>query len=623
MSTQNVLHMVIILPVLAGMVLFLIPRQYFYTKGILACLAALINLVFSVLLFGRSSEMINICVGKELIPATSALQAVIAQAESFMMMNSDGLGRLIVLFVGLFTFVICVYSLGYLFSRTRPKHYFSWFMITAGFSNGAVMADHVLLFIFFWGILGLTLYKLVRGHNSLSASAAKKTFILIGASDGIMILGVALIWHLGYPLSMSSMSITTGNALPVAAFICLVIGAFTKAGAFPFHSWVPDYASYAPASSSAFMPASLDKLLGIYFIARLFNQMFILNEWITLVMLIVGVSTIIIGVMMALVQHNYKRLLGYHAVSQVGYMVTGFALGTPLGIAGGLFHMLNNAIYKSGLFLVAGRVERHTGRNMIEDLGGLSKVMPVTFFAAVVFSLAIAGIPPLNGFASKWLIYQGIIEFGKGEGVANQLWIVWLVLAMFGSALTLASFVKFLSGIFLGHLKDVYLTIKDNRFLLCAPQILLAALCIVFGVFAAEWVIPKIIVSVSGEFSYTGVWESATVSLMVALSIILGLLIYVLFVGKKVRIDKPFMLGEQADHRAGFPVAEFYKTISETPFLRFMYKAAEKKYFDIYEVARGAVLGVSKGLSWLHQGILPVYMIWIIAGLLIMLLIVM
>jgi NADH:ubiquinone oxidoreductase subunit 5 (subunit L)/multisubunit Na+/H+ antiporter MnhA subunit len=158
-----------------------------------------------------------------------------------MMMNADGLGRLIVLFVGLFTFVICVYSLGYLFSRTRPKHYFSWFLITAGCSNGAVMADHVLLFIFFWGILGLTLYKLIRGHNSLSASAAKKTFILIGASDGIMILGVALIWHLGYPMSMSSMSITTGNALPVAAFICLVIGAFTKAGAFPFHSWVPDY----------------------------------------------------------------------------------------------------------------------------------------------------------------------------------------------------------------------------------------------------------------------------------------------------------------------------------------------------------------------------------------------
>jgi formate hydrogenlyase subunit 3/multisubunit Na+/H+ antiporter MnhD subunit len=170
---------------------------------------------------------------------------------------------------------------------------------------------------------------------------------------------------------------------------------------------------------------------------------------------------------------------------------------------------------------------------MIEDLGGLSKVMPVTFFSAVVFSLAIAGIPPLNGFASKWLIYQGIVEFGKGEGVANQLWIVWLVLAMFGSALTLASFVKFLSGIFLGHLKDVYQTITDNKILLCAPQVLLAILCIVFGVFAAEWVIPKIIVSVSGEFTYTGVWESATVSLMVALSIILGLLIYVLFMGRR------------------------------------------------------------------------------------------
>ena len=142
----------------------------------------------------------------------------------------------------------------------------------------------------------------------------------------------------------------------------MLTGSFTKAGAFPFHTWVPDYAKSAPASSSAYLPASLDKLLGIYFLARITTGMFILNEWLTLLLLSIGVISIITAVMMALVQHNYKRLLGFHAVSQVGYMILGFGLGSVIGVAAGLFHMINNALYKSGLFLSAGCVEYRTGK---------------------------------------------------------------------------------------------------------------------------------------------------------------------------------------------------------------------------------------------------------------------
>ena len=159
---------------------------------------------------------------------------------------------------------------------------------------------------------------------------------------------------------------------------------------------------------------------------------------------------------MALVQHNYKRLLGFHAVSQVGYMILGFGLGSAIGIAAGLFHMINNALYKSGLFLSAGCVEYRTGKEDIDDLGGLSKVMPVTFIASLVFAMSISGIPPFNGFASKWMIYQGIIDFGSGSGLPNKLWVIWLGSAVLGSALTLASFIKFIGGIFLGRRKTCF-----------------------------------------------------------------------------------------------------------------------------------------------------------------------
>jgi formate hydrogenlyase subunit 3/multisubunit Na+/H+ antiporter MnhD subunit len=611
-------YIIIFLPVIVGIILYAVPRKYFTAKGIVASLVAAVSLYFSFRLYFTAGGMMNLSLGHRFFLQGSQLHDLLVQAESFTMLNVDSLAKLIVIFVALFTLLVSVYSIGYLLPRIRPRSFFTYVLITAGCSNGAVLADHMLLFIFFWGILGITLYKLIKGYNSVTAAAAKKTFILIGASDGIMILGLAIIWRLGYPLSISEMSVPTNSLISVIAFACLLIGAFTKAGAFPFHTWVPDYATFGSASSSAYMPASLDKLLGIYFLARLFNSMFVINDWITLVVLIIGVSTIIIAVMMALAQHDYKRLLGYHAVSQVGYMVTGFALGTPLGVAGGLFHMFNHALYKSGLFLSAGHIEKHTGKHNIDDLGGLSKIMPLTFFSAIIFALSISGIPPLNGFASKWLIYQGIIEFGQGSGIANQLWIIWLSLAMFGSALTLASFIKFLSGIFMGPLNPTYKTLQERNYYMCIPQLFLAIVCIGLGVFASGWVIPKVIQSVSGSFSYIGFWESSTVSLLVLISIILGLVFYLLLFKKNIRVEKPFILGEPADTTSRFHADEFFKTIFGNRILGSIYKAAEKKYFDIYEISRGTVLGFSKALSWLHAGVLPVYLIWIIAGLLVM-----
>ena len=343
-----------------------------------------------------------------------------------------------------------MYSITYM-KEGRVKNYYPYFLITLGCSYGAVLSDNLLLFLFFWGILGITLYKLIQGNNEESSATAKKTLILIGASDSIMIIGIAILWKITGSLSMSEIHVPTTNILSVTAFLALLIGSFTKAGAFPFHTWVPDYAKEAPASSSAYMPASLDKLLGIYFLARIITGMFIPGEWMTLLLLTIGVVTIITAVMMALVQHNYKKLLGYHAVSQVGYMILGFGLGSIIGIAAGLFHMINNALYKSGLFLSAGSIEYRTGKEDIEDLGGLSKAMPLTFFASLIFAMSISGVPPLNGFASKWMIYQGIIDFGNGAGLANKLWVLWLGLAVLGSALTLASFIKFIGGVFLSR----------------------------------------------------------------------------------------------------------------------------------------------------------------------------
>jgi multicomponent Na+:H+ antiporter subunit A len=520
----------------------------------------------------------------------------------------------------LFSVLILLYSLVYI-KEGRVRNYYPYFLITIGCSYGAVLSDNLLLFITFWGILGITLYKLIPGNNEGSSATAKKTLILIGASDSIMLIGIALIWRLTGSLEISNTALPTDNVLTVTAFLALLVGSFTKAGAFPFHTWVPDYAQEAPASSSALLPASLDKLLGIYFLARLTSGMFILNKWLTLLLLTIGVITIISAVMMALIQHNYKRLLGFHAVSQVGYMILGLGLGSPIGIAAGLFHMINHAMYKSGLLLSAGCIEFRTNKADIDELGGLSRAMPLTFFASLIFAMSISGVPPLNGFASKWMIYQGIIDFGIGSDLPNKLWILWLALAVLGSALTLASFIKLIGGIFLSRRKTELEKVREVPVLMWIPLVILSLFCIVFGVFATNFIVPKLFMPVSGEFQFTGFWNSSFVSLLVLVSIILGILLYIATGLKKFRTEDSFIGGEKIQDEAGYPTPEFYKTISEIGFFSWMYRKAEKKWFDIYDLSKQFVLWLSHQLSEAHTGVLSGYIIWVCAGLIIMLLI--
>ena len=172
---------------------------------------------------------------------------------------------------------------------------------------------------------------------------------------------------------------------------------------------------------------------------------------------LVGVITIISAVMMALVQHNYKRLLGFHAVSQVGYMILGFGLGSAIGIAAGLFHMINNAFIKADSCFLPDVL--NTGPE--KRISMISAAFPKqcrshSLQPHLYLQCRSPEYLPFNGFASKWMIYQGIIDFGIGPDLPNKLWVVWLGLAVLGSALTLASFIKLIGGIFLSRVKAAF-----------------------------------------------------------------------------------------------------------------------------------------------------------------------
>jgi len=248
----------------------------------------------------------------------------------------------------------------------------------------------------------------------------------------------------------------------------------------------------------------------------------------------------------------------------------------------------------------------------------LSRFMPVTFICCLVFALSISGVPPFNGFSSKWMIYQGIIEFGSGEGIASQLWILWLSMAVIGSALTLASFIKLLSGIFLGRVKVRNENVRDVRLFMQVPVIALALACVVLGVFASNWIVPRFLEPVTGEITFTGLWNSGMVSTLIAISIVLGIVFYFVITGFRFRTEEIFIGGESSRSEMGYESVSFYETIKNFGIFKPFYGWAGKKYFDVYDLSKGVVLKISHYLSAAHNGILSNLAFWVLAGLIFM-----
>ncbi|MGM0568379.1 MAG: complex I subunit 5 family protein, partial [Elusimicrobiota bacterium] len=246
-----------------------------------------------------------------------------------------------------------------------------------------------------------------------------------------------------------------------------------KAALIPFHAWLPDAHPAAPAPVSAMLSGVLIKTAGIYALLRVTFTVFAADiATVGMILRSFGALSIIAGALLALGQWDFKRLLAYHSISQMGYIALAFGISTPLGIAAGLFHLLNHSVFKSLLFLNAGAVFYRTSTRDLRRMGGLNKVMPVNGYTSMAASLSIAGLPPFSGFWSKLLIIMAAVQ-------AGYLWMaIWAVI---GSILTLSSFAKVQKYAFMGEIKEKFLKIKKLSLSMAAPMIFLAFLCLVMG----------------------------------------------------------------------------------------------------------------------------------------------
>jgi len=256
----------------------------------------------------------------------------------------------------------------------------------------------------------------------------------------------------------------------------LLVGFGMKAGLAPFHPWLPDAHAEAPTPVSVLLSGVMIKV-AIYALARTVNIFFPALPVLTVFGVALGVFTMILGVLLALSQDDLKRLLAYSSVSQMGYVLAGLALGSYLGAFGGLFHLLNHALFKALLFMAAGAIIFATGARRVSQLGALSGRMPITTFCFFVGALSIAGFPPFNGFWSKLTVYLALADAGMWWAAA---------LAVLASVLTMVALIRPAYRIFWGPAPDANdLAIASAREVpagLWVPMLTIAALCLLLGV---------------------------------------------------------------------------------------------------------------------------------------------
>ena len=399
----------------------------------------------------------------------------------------DALSRFFGLRVATAVLVSCIYSIQYMSHDHNVREYYTLFLMLSGGVMGLVLSGDIFNMFIMVEILTFAAVALTAFRNTAKgALEAAFKYLVVGSMGSTCILvGTIMLYAQVHTLNFAQLSALIPGNLNNAtklSFALLFIGFGTKAFIVPFHPLAADAHGAAPASISVLISGVLTKS-GIYGIIRLCYFLFQSMGLGTVQFMLVffGCMSMFICVTMALAQHDFKRLLAFHSISQIGYVLTAVGLCTALGISAGLYHAMNHTLFKGLLFLAAGAVLHQTGTTDLDRLGGLSRKMPWTTVLFLIGAFSISGIPPFNGFASKWMIYQATYEKAVESG--NIGFLLVTIIALITSVLTLASFVKVSQSVFFGQLPKEYENVKEVSFGMRFAMCIFALLCVFTGLF--------------------------------------------------------------------------------------------------------------------------------------------
>ncbi|MBO7669021.1 MAG: hypothetical protein J6S60_00395 [Oscillospiraceae bacterium] len=399
----------------------------------------------------------------------------------------DALSLFFGLLVATAVFAAMLYSFSYMSHDDNEPQYYTLFLMLCGGVMGLVLSGDLFNMFIMVEILTFAAVALTAFRNTVfgALEAAFKYLVVGSIGSSCILAGTIMLYAQAHTLNFAQLSAMIPgnlNLATVVAYALLFIGFCTKAFLVPFHPLAADAHGAAPAPVSVLISGVLTKS-GLYGIIRLtyilFRTMNLGTVQFWLVFL--GSVSMFVCVTMALAQHDFKRLLAFHSISQIGYVLTAAGLATALGVSAGLYHAMNHTLFKGLLFLCAGAVLHETGTTDLDKLGGLSKKMPQTTVLFLIGAFSISGIPPFNGFASKWLIYQATYQKAVESG--NIGFVLVTICCLVTSTLTLASFVKVTQSVFFGQLPKEYENVREVSVGMRLAMGLLALLCIVTGLF--------------------------------------------------------------------------------------------------------------------------------------------
>lgn len=508
----------------------------------------------------------------------------------------DGLALIPTLLSALFAALSMTFSLRYFSVENRYRlvstaynRAYSLMLIFLGSMIGACFSGDMVTILIFWEITGLCSYALVAfwHEDPVCRAAALKTFILTHIGTLGFLLGTVTIYPVVGTLNvhMWGQRILNASIVPVAMLFFL-IGILPKAVQFPFHTWLPD-ATVAPTPVTAYVHV-VGFLMGLYAFPRFFGQIFIpslgslpalfapldalfggLPTW-NFIISFIGSITVMIAAIFSILEREIKKLIAYCLISSLGGTVMALGLGTPLGIAAGLFSMIPHVLYCGLLFFAAGAAIYRTGKTSIDDMGGLQKTMPVTTICGAIGVLSCASFPFLGYFTAFWLTLQALIEI-KAVG--------FFVIAFLGSILKTAAVLRMFHSSFLGNSQKNKREFKESPLFMLFPMIFLSIFILVFGVFPQLFlnslILPAtqhlgmdvgLVATLDDIITSSGLWSPTlgAIACLSYLGIVFGLVLAsskTSFIreerSKPEEAVKPFLFGEDIDlldHVSGYHV---------------------------------------------------------------------
>jgi len=450
----------------------------------------------------------------------------------------DGLAWLFALLITGIGALIVLYAAWYLDPKDPAGRFFTFLMLFMGAMLGVVLADNLILLVLFWELTSLSSFLLIGywHHRQDARQGARMALTITGAGGLCLLAGSLLIGHMvgSFKLDvvLASGDLIRAHPLYLTALVLVLLGAFTKSAQFPFHFWLP-HAMAAPTPVSAYLHSATMVKCGVFLLARMYPALGGSEEWFWIVTL-TGLATLLLGAYVAIFQHDLKGLLAYSTISHLGLITMLFGLSEPLAVVAGVFHIMNHAAFKAGLFMSAGIIDHECGSRDMRRLSGLMKYMPFTATLGIVAALSMAGVPLLNGFLSKEMFFM---EAASKQAQGAMGWIL-PVGATLAGVLSVAYSLRFIHDTFFrGEPVDLPKTPHEAPFFMRLPVLFLVVLCVVVGLVPALVAGPTLAVAAQAAlFGAPGqalpvyklaIWHGLNLPLLMsAVAVVGGVLLY-------------------------------------------------------------------------------------------------